>query len=131
MFRRAAVGRWHWRWERRFKKRHPGLAQCPSDRSRLRLVLGLGRSGTTWLSRLLAATPTPLRFFSEPLPHFVPPILTKPDHGGISYRSHLPPEHRLLRAYEKLTLNAQNDEIVELWEEPHRDVMVVREGEVA
>jgi len=40
--------------------------------------------------------------------------------------SHLPPEHRLLRAYEKLTSNAQNDEIVALWEEPHRDVMVVR-----
>jgi len=126
MFRRAGVGRWHWRWERRFKKRHPVLAQCRSDRSRLRLILGLGRSGTTWLSQLLAATPTPLRFFSEPLSHFVPPILTKPDQGGISYRSHLPPEHRLLRAYEKLTLNAQNDEIAALWEEPHRDVMVVR-----
>lgn len=33
----------------------------------LRLILGIGHSGTTWLSYVLSRTPTPIRFFMEGL----------------------------------------------------------------
>lgn len=38
-----------------------------SERPEVRLILGPGHSGTTWLSYVLSKTPTPIRFFMEGL----------------------------------------------------------------
>ena len=37
-------------------------------------ILGVGRSGTTWLSNALALATPPLRFFHEPLYHLRPKL---------------------------------------------------------
>lgn len=46
-----------------------------ADWSRLRLVLGVGRSGTTWLAYVLGQTTTPIRFFMEGLADGYHPFL--------------------------------------------------------
>ena len=74
------------------------------DTSRLRLVLGLGRSGTTWSLEVLARCDDRLRVFIEPLHHLRPKITisNSPDRLASGYADALPGKHPLLRAYHDL-----------------------------
>ena len=71
------------------------------DHKKLRLVLGLGRSGTTWVSNTLAKSKTPLRFFEEPLFHVSPKLRfnTSPDHTAINFSEYFPENHPFVRIY--------------------------------
>ncbi|MEM9346355.1 MAG: glycosyltransferase [Planctomycetota bacterium] len=75
------------------------------DTSRLRLVLGLGRSGTTWSLEVLARCDNQLRVFSEPLHHLRPKITISdsPDRVAAGYADALDGRHPLLRAYHDLS----------------------------
>lgn len=72
---------------------------------KLRIILGLGRSGTTWIANTLARTQTPARYFEEPLYHVRPKLQfsQQHDHTAISYKSSLTPGHRFKTAYSTLT----------------------------
>jgi hypothetical protein len=71
------------------------------DHKKLRLVLGLGRSGTTWVTNTLVKSNTPLRYFEEPLFHISPRLKfnTPPDHTAIGFSEYFPETHPLVRIY--------------------------------
>ncbi|MBN1490087.1 MAG: hypothetical protein JXA69_09235 [Phycisphaerae bacterium] len=91
------VETWYAQWRERF----PAFAACDADTSRLRLILGVGRGGTTWLSRVLGETGMPIRLLLEGLFHLKPKLEFAPegDHTAISYRPRLPEHHPLLCVY--------------------------------
>lgn len=93
-------------WYRKFCKLHPKLDITHSDQSKLRLVLGLGRSGTTWIAKVLSSTKTPVRYFEEPLHHIVPSLSFSSgyNHTAIRFIRVLDDTHRLAFAYKLLTL---------------------------
>jgi len=95
-------------WIHQFRLRYPDL--CRNDTEKLRLILGLGRSGTTWLSRVLSESPTPIRFFMEGLFSVRPPFqfAAKGDHTAIEYRSTLSEQHPLLLTYQSLVASYNN-----------------------
>ena len=88
-------------WYAQWRERFPAFAGCDSDTSRLRLVLGVGRSGTTWLSRVLAATTMPIRYVQEGFFRVEPKLefATEGDHTAIAYRPQLNETHPLLCVY--------------------------------
>lgn len=93
-------------WYYKFKNIHPDLNLDQAEPKKLRLILGIGRSGTTWIGRMLATSSTPLRYFEEPL-HSINPALSFANvrsHTDISFYKDLPDAHRLLFAYKLLTL---------------------------
>lgn len=67
----------------------------------LRLVLGVGRSGTTWLASLIGRTSTPLRFLMEGLYGFTPRLdmAPPPDHTAAPWVPALSDDHPLRRFY--------------------------------
>lgn len=74
------------------------------DTSRLRLVLGLGRSGTTWTHSVLSRCGD-LRAYAEPL-HYLRPklhISDSPDRAACGFLDQLGSSHPLLRAYRDLS----------------------------
>lgn len=75
------------------------------DTARLRLLLGLGRSGTSWTLEVLARCDGKVRALSEPLHHLRPPITISdsPDRVACNYAERLPARHALLRAYADLS----------------------------
>lgn len=93
-------------WYYKFRKLHPNLDLNQSDPGKLRLILGLGRSGTTWVGRMLATSTTPLRYFEEPLHSIIPPLsfANAYNHTAIRFSKALPDRHRLVFAYKLLTL---------------------------
>lgn len=86
---------------------HPQLARYKGDTQNLRLILGIGRSGTTWLSTVLSKTRTPIRCFIEGL-YSVDPKLRfsaqQGDHTAIEYYPTLSERHPLLCVYRSLTV---------------------------
>jgi hypothetical protein len=88
------------RWQAAFQARYPGLEAVAPEQQRLRLILGVGRSGTSWVSQMLFKTPLRSRCFSEPLFHMTPrlPFHRKGDHTAVRYEN-IPARHPLLRAY--------------------------------
>lgn len=91
-------------WHLRFVLGHPHALQA-SHPDRLRLVLGVGRSGTSWVGRVLAHSETPLRYVHEPLFHVRPALSLARgrDHVAIGYTQSLPPVHRLKTTYRALS----------------------------
>jgi hypothetical protein len=75
------------RWAARFHAEHPYTEHAPRNEESLRLILGVGRSGTNWISSVLSRTTTPSRFFHEPLYHIQPrlPFRDIGDHTAIGY----------------------------------------------
>ncbi len=74
---------------------------------KLRFILGIGRSGTTWVAQTIAKTKVPLRYYEEPLYHINPRLNLnfsnqKYDHTAIDYCSSLSPNHRLISSYQIL-----------------------------
>jgi hypothetical protein len=91
------------RWQAAFRASYPALDSAAPETGRLRLILGAGRSGTSWVSQVLFQTTTRCRCFSEPLFHIAPrlPFYAKGDHTAVNYEV-VSPGHPLLRAYELL-----------------------------
>jgi hypothetical protein len=75
------------RWARKFKSKYRYVFEDPPDISRLRLLLGTARSGTSWTSKVLSKTALPCRFSSEPLFHIKPllPYHKTGDHTAMPY----------------------------------------------
>ena len=73
--------------------------------NKLRLILGVGRSGTTWISQTLSRTTTPVRILGEPLFHFSPKLKfsNTNDHTAISYYAQISMLNRLEMAYRLLS----------------------------
>lgn len=93
-------------WYYRFKNIHPKLNLNQAEPKKLRLILGIGRSGTTWIGRMLATSAGQLRYFEEPLHHIKPPLsfANVHSHTDIRFYKELPDAHRLVFAYKLLTL---------------------------
>lgn len=91
------------RWTSRFQAKYRYLLGTPPHLASLRLVLGTGRSGTSWTSKVLSKTKQPCRFFSEPLYHLQPrlPFQDRGDHTAIGYKRK-PNGGALLAAYQLL-----------------------------
>jgi len=91
------------RWEAKFRSAYPFDPEKSGETDRLRLILGVGRSGTSWVSQVLFKTPMPCRCFSEPLFHIVPPLPFQKsgDHTALGYQP-FQTGHPLLRAYQLL-----------------------------
>ncbi len=108
MFVQGALGVFSinkWRWRRRIRGLKAAVEDGRIRQRTLRLVLGTGRSGTSWLSQVLAASETPLRFFKEPLNRSKPQLkLTGPfDRTASPYQSELSESDVLPWAYRSLT----------------------------
>ena len=75
--------------------------QADHDCKKLRLILGLGRSGTTWAGNTLAKSTTPLRFLEEPLFHISPKLKfnSSTDHTAIGFSKTLPENHPIIQIY--------------------------------
>ena len=57
------------------EKHHSLLKTCKEvNTSKLRLILGIGRSGTSWITKILSLSVKNLRAFSEPLYRIMPEI---------------------------------------------------------
>jgi hypothetical protein len=91
-------------WPERIQAAYPILASAPGNPEYLRLILGVGRSGTSWVSQVLARTRRPLRFYLEPLFHIEPPLSfhETEDHTAVGYGD-IGPSHPLLLAYRLVT----------------------------
>jgi hypothetical protein len=89
------------RWRRRFKAKYPYVYDQPPETGALRLVLGAGRSGTSWVSKVLSKTGLPCRFSNEPLFHIKPPLPfhCRGDHTAMRYDGETDPGP-LLAAYQ-------------------------------
>ncbi len=89
---------WKYRLRRKYNSKYD------SSSSQLRLVLGVARSGTTWIANTLAQTKTAIRYFEEPL-YYIKPRLrfsTGGDHTAVNF-DNLCFSNRLLEAYKVLT----------------------------
>ena len=93
-------------WYYKFRKIHPELDLDQSDPKKLRLILGIGRSGTTWIGRMLATSMTPLRYFEEPLHHIIPALsfTNGYNHTAIRFWKALSDSHRLVLSYKLFAL---------------------------
>ena len=93
----------HPHWLAKFKAAYPFLSSSPSHPAALRLVLGVGRSGTSWVSEVLAKTKTRCRFLSEPLSQLRLrlPFQKLGDHTAVEYEE-LSNQHPLYAAYQLL-----------------------------
>jgi hypothetical protein len=91
-------------WRETFRAAHPFLAASASNPEKLRLILGVGRSGTTWMSKVFSRTRVPARSFVEPLFRIEPrlPFHGEGDHTAVPYEE-LSANHPLQLAYELLT----------------------------
>lgn len=91
----------NWRWNRTVDRLYGGRNGSPADPTALRLVLGVGRSGTSWLAAVLSRTPTPLRYLKEPLFHLTPSLrfARTLDHTALGHTPELAGDHPLARAY--------------------------------
>src|SRR5665213_1497924 len=91
-------------WAAKFRAQHPFVDRDAPHDGALRLILGVGRSGTSWVSNVLSKTTERSRFFSEPLFHLHPqlPFRTKGDHTSIGYNGNYD-AGPLLAAYQLVT----------------------------
>ncbi len=90
-------------WVKALRREHPYLSSSSNSES-LRLILGVGRSGTSWVSQVLSKSRRRCRFFSEPLFHIAPrlPFHAVGDHTAVGYEE-VAQNHPLDLAYRLLT----------------------------
>ena len=88
-------------WEQKFMRIHSDFSLCQNETERLRLVIGVGRSGTTWVSRVLSETDTPIRFIMEGVYAIKPWLRFSEftDRTAIGYTSGFEGPHVLSTAY--------------------------------
>jgi hypothetical protein len=117
------------RWEEEFQNAHPCLRESPAETDKLRLVLGIGRSGTSWISTVLSKAACPTRFLSEPLTHLRPrlPLRASGDRTALSYDGTV--SGPLLRAYELVAHRGFNDTSIHGFErnDPDWQICLVKE----
>lgn len=92
-------------WQTKMMAAFGDLDLCPADTEGLRLILGPGRSGTSWLSKGLAKTSSSIVFLNEPLHPFKIrlPFISKWDHTAVAYARQLDPKSPLLLLYHLLS----------------------------
>ena len=97
------------RWQARLREAYPYHRPATENSGALRLILGVGRSGTTWVSQVLARMNRPCRLLPEPLFRLAPPLPfhQKWDHTAVNYEP-LARKHPLLSAY-RLLVDPQLD----------------------
>ncbi|MEM7682286.1 MAG: glycosyltransferase [Planctomycetota bacterium] len=94
-----------WRLSAAFRSRCRGVWSASSAKASpelpLRLVLGVGRSGTTWVGQKLAASPDGWRTQMELLLRLRPKarLGPGPDPAAMPYAEKLKPNHKMLTAY--------------------------------
>lgn len=91
-------------WLQKIEKFFPKAYQQARP-EKLRFILGLGRSGTTWVGKMLATSQSKCRYFEEPLYHIKPELCFTDtyDHTAIDYNSSPVKSDRLLWAYRILS----------------------------
>ena len=99
-----------WWWNKNFLRKNRDLMKHDDNLQKYRLVLGVGRSGTTWLSCVLSETPTPIRFFMEPFYPLRPRVSfsVSGDQTAIEYTPRLQDQHPLSNIFRSL-LTPQHD----------------------
>jgi len=112
-------------WKYKFRINHPKLYKYQGDIKRLRMILGPGRSGTSWLLKTLSHTSTPLRSINEFLYHLKPRLSfsLKNDHTSIPYTFDIKKIYPLIKSYSCLTLDEYN------WNKllsKHADNLIIR-----
>ncbi len=97
-------------WERKFSAAFNTLDEDTPRAEGLRLIIGPGRSGTSWLSRVLAKTSSPITFLNEPLHPFriKLPYNGKWDHTAVKYSKTLSPKSPLIKLYSILLNHSDN-----------------------
>lgn len=94
-------------WDREIQTWH----KVKSHPEKLRLILGVGRSGTTWIVNTLAQTKTPICCYEEPLYAINPPLVLSRyyDYTAIGYsRESNGDLERLLYAYQILCSDCES-----------------------
>ena len=93
-----------WWWNKNFLRKNRDLMKHDDNLQKYRLVLGVGRSGTTWLSCVLSETPTPIRFFMEPFYQLRPRVnfSFSGDQTAIEYTATLQDQHPLSNIFRSL-----------------------------
>lgn len=76
---------------------------------KIRVVAGVGRSGTTWLARMLALSPTPMKVVMEPFARAAYP----PDNGQIEPFSVLPGSLDVVWARDLLLSLEHSDDVIQ------------------
>jgi hypothetical protein len=92
-------------WQRKFSAVFNPLDEDIYRNESLRLIIGPGRSGTSWLSSVLAKTASPITFLNEPLHPFRIrlPYTGKWDHTAVKYSKSLSPQNPLIQLYSILS----------------------------
>jgi len=94
------------KWHKRFDRIHNIGSEPEYQTDKLRLILGNGRSGTSWLARILSKTETPLRYFHEFITYTHPRYYfsKKNDYSAVPYSEELSDNSLLLKLYRASTL---------------------------
>jgi len=110
-------------WQEEVERRCPDLKANNSNPQQLRILLGLNRSGTTWMGEVLSRTSTPIRYLMEGLHAIQPPIQLAPvdDHLSVPYLSALEANHPLSKAYQSFLLPREQRNALNLKDTTHRD----------
>lgn len=95
------------RWNKLIKKRYPDLYNDQGNSEKLRLILGVGRSGTSWLGKTLSHTETPIRYVHEAYPHMRTKFITntKGDPQALPFMHTLTEKHPYLAINKMLCSN--------------------------
>lgn len=88
-------------WFHAFKNNHPGL-YLDEQTNDLYFILGVARSGTTWIGNTLRRTDSSLRYLEEPLKAVKPPLYLskKNDNVALPFAKNTFLDARFLTAYE-------------------------------
>jgi hypothetical protein len=94
-----------WLWRKKFSAAFNRSSKDDLNIKGLRLIIGPGRSGTSWLSRVMAKTASPITFLNEPLHPFriKLPYRSKWDHTALKYSKHLSLQSPLIQLYSLLS----------------------------
>jgi hypothetical protein len=127
------MGLYHCFWKYRIPIKKSAI---PMDTSSLRLVLGVGRSGTTWINRTLAKSSTPMVCLEEPMYHVIPTLClsTGGDHTAIPFSLKINEKNvRLISTYRMLTSKSCRHQLLKIRsfplhrEDPNPKVMLIKE----
>ncbi len=94
-----------------------------SNPQQLRLLLGVNRSGTTWMGEVLSRTSSPIRYFMEGLQYIKPLLQFTPvdDRLSISYHPELNLSHPLTKAYKAFLATNKGLDALNLTSCTHRN----------
>jgi len=103
-------------WRQQFFKMHPDLMNFKPNFSKFRFILGIGRSGTSWINRVFARSIEDLRCFSEPLYRVKPHIqfCKSYDHLTLGYTANISSKHPLAILYTALLAPKANWDVLGL-----------------